>query len=77
MSSSMDLRLARHEEGWALAGPEAFRFGLVNEYLSYLLDRNYSLATVRAYGYDLLAFCRWLSEVASPAASTGRSTTQH
>jgi integrase/recombinase XerD len=36
------------------------RFQLVNEYLGYLLDRNYSPATVRAYGYDLLAFCRWL-----------------
>ncbi|WP_237767437.1 tyrosine-type recombinase/integrase [Serinicoccus sp. CUA-874] len=32
----------------------------MNEYLSHLLDRNYSRLTVRAYGYDLLAFCRWL-----------------
>lgn len=63
MSSSVDLRLVRHDEGWALVGPGASRFGLVNEYLSHLLDRNYSPATVRAYGYDLLAFCRWLSEL--------------
>jgi hypothetical protein len=33
---------------------------LVNEYLGYLADRNYSPRTGRAYGYDLLAFCRWL-----------------
>jgi hypothetical protein len=30
--------------------------------LAHLLDRNYSLATVRSYGHDLLAFCRWLAE---------------
>lgn len=33
----------------------------MNDYLSYLADRNYSPRTVRAYGFDLLAFCRWLS----------------
>ena len=38
----------------------ASRFGLVDEFLAYLTDRNYSPKTVRAYGYDLLAFCRWL-----------------
>lgn len=32
----------------------------MNEYLSYLVDRNYSPRTVRAYGFSLLAFCRWL-----------------
>jgi len=32
----------------------------VDEFLAYLTDRNYSPKTVRAYGYDLLAFCRWL-----------------
>lgn len=42
-------------------GPAAARFGLVDEYLAYLADRNYSPKTVRAYGYDLLAFCRWLA----------------
>src|SRR5665648_838859 len=45
----------------ALAGDVAARFGLVDEYLAHLLDRNYSPKTVRAYGYDLLAFCRWLT----------------
>ncbi len=55
------LRLEQRDEYWVLAGAEAARFGLVNEYLSYLADRNYSPRTVRAYGFDLLAFCRWLS----------------
>ena len=56
------LRLEEHGEGWVLVGEAAARFELVNEYLGHLLDRNYSPATVRAYGYDLLAFCRWLTE---------------
>jgi integrase/recombinase XerD len=54
------LRLEQRDGEWVLAGPDAERFGLVNEYLSYLADRNYSPRTVRAYGFDLLAFCRWL-----------------
>lgn len=36
-------------------------FGLVDEYLAYLVDRNYSPKTVHTYGYDLLASCRWLA----------------
>jgi len=48
------------DAGWFLAGGDAARFGLVNEYLSYLVDRNYSPRTIRSYGYGLLAFCRWL-----------------
>ncbi|MCT2062944.1 site-specific integrase [Dietzia cinnamea] len=60
MNSRLGLRIERDDHGWVLAGSEASRFQLVNEYLLYLLDRNYSPATVRAYGYDLLAFCRWL-----------------
>jgi hypothetical protein len=54
------LRLERRGDGWALAGPGAARFALVNEYLSHLADRNYSPKTIRACGFDLLAFCRWL-----------------
>lgn len=65
MSSEQGLRLTQSGEGWELAGPDASRFELVNEYLSHLLDRNYSPATVRAYGYDLLAFCRWLIDQAN------------
>ncbi|MGH3817708.1 MAG: site-specific integrase [Pseudonocardiaceae bacterium] len=36
------------------------RFGLVNEFLGYLADRNYSPGTRRSYAFDLLAFARWL-----------------
>ncbi len=50
--------LEQADDGWLLAGDGAGRFGLVNEYLSYLVDRNYSPRTVRSYGYGLLAFCR-------------------
>jgi integrase/recombinase XerD len=55
------LRLERRDGDWFLAGTGAGRFGLVNEYLGYLADRNYSSCTVRSYGFDLLAFCRWLA----------------
>ncbi|MFG2045800.1 tyrosine-type recombinase/integrase, partial [Dactylosporangium sp. NPDC048998] len=55
------LQLVQRDDGWAFAGPGSVGFELVNEYLSYLADRNYSPRTVRAYGFDLLAFCRWLS----------------
>nr|AAP74068.1 putative transposase [Rhodococcus erythropolis] len=48
------------EAAWMMSGPSADKYPLVNEYLAYLTDRNYSPRTVRAYGYDLLAFCRWL-----------------
>ncbi|TDC96106.1 hypothetical protein E1292_38645 [Nonomuraea deserti] len=56
------LRLEEREGSWMLAGPSAGQFVLVDEYLAYLADRNYSPKTVRAYGYDLLAFCRWLRQ---------------
>ena len=62
MGSGASLRLDRDGDGVRLAGEVAARFGLVNDYLSHLGDRNYSPRTVRAYGFDLLAFCRWLSE---------------
>jgi hypothetical protein len=54
------LRLEQRDDGWVLAGPEADRFGLVNEYLSHLADRDYPPRTLRSCGFDLLAFCRWL-----------------
>lgn len=47
--------------GWRLAGDGAERFGLVDEYLSYLVDRNYSPRTIRSYGFGLLSLCRWLA----------------
>lgn len=62
MDGRAALRLEERGEEWVLVGDSAARFGLVDEYLSHLLDRNYSRATARGYGYDLLAFCRWLTE---------------
>ena len=35
---------------------------LCNDYLGYLADRRYSPDTVRAYGFDLLHFARWLAD---------------
>jgi site-specific recombinase XerD len=58
--SGSSLWLEQRDDGWIMAGPDADRYRLVNEYLSHLLDRSYSLQTVRAYGFDLLACCRWL-----------------
>lgn len=55
------LSLERDGVGWRLVGEAADGFGLVNDYLSYLADRNYSPRTIRSYGFGLLAFCRWLS----------------
>ncbi len=52
------LRLTQGDRGWRVEGSAVE--GLVNEYLGYLGDRNYSPMTVRAYGFDLLAFSRWL-----------------
>jgi site-specific recombinase XerD len=60
MSDGGGLRAEEHGGGWMLAGPAACGFGLVNEYLGYLVDRRYSPRTVRAYAFDLLAWCRWL-----------------
>lgn len=56
------LVLERGDAGWQLAGDGAARVGLVNDYLSYLADRNYSERTIRTYGFGLLAFCRWLAD---------------
>jgi site-specific recombinase XerD len=60
MSEHLELWVEEHEGGWRLVGPSAEGFGLVNDYLAYLADRRYSPRTVRAYAFDLLAFCRWL-----------------
>ena len=62
MSDKAVLRLEKRDAHWVLAGTDANKFDLVGEYLAHLLDRNYSPLTVRSYGYDLLAFCRWLIE---------------
>lgn len=43
------------EVAWVLSGSGAEKYPLINQYLGYLADRNYSPRTLRAYGYDLLA----------------------
>jgi integrase/recombinase XerD len=70
--SESGLVLEKTEAGWRLVGDDANRFGLVNEYLSYLGDRNYSPRTIRTYGFGLLSFCRWL---AAEAVELGDVTT--
>lgn len=59
---AVGLFLEQGDDGWRLGGDGAGRFGLVNEYLSYLGDRNYPPRTIRTYGFGLLAFCRWLDD---------------
>lgn len=54
------LRVEGSSGHYRLIGAAAERFGLVNEYLGYLVDRAYSPRTVRAYAFDLLTFGRWL-----------------
>lgn len=61
METDLELRLETSGGTWLIAGAGSSAFTTVNEYLGYLADRNYSPATVRAYGFDLLAFCRWLA----------------
>lgn len=61
METDPVLRLEASDGTWKIAGTHANAFTSVNEYLGYLADRNYSPATVRSYGFDLLAFCRWLA----------------
>ena len=52
---------------WSIVGDgTADTVMLVNDYLDYLADRNYSTQTVRAYAYALLAFCRWLASERIP-----------
>jgi site-specific recombinase XerD len=55
-----------------LEGRSAKAFGLINEYLGYLVDRAYSPRTVEAYAFDLLTFARWLvgERVALEAVTT-------
>jgi site-specific recombinase XerD len=63
VSEDQDLMVGEDAGVWSLRGPGAGEFALVNEFLAYLADRNFSPRTGRAYAYDLLAFGRWLLEV--------------
>jgi len=55
-----ELRAEQRAGDWALTGPGADRFGLVNDYLGYLADRGSSPRTIRSYAFDLLHLARWL-----------------
>jgi integrase len=55
------LRVQARAGGWVLVGEGAGELELVNDFLGYLADRNFSPRTVRAYAFDLLHFVRWLS----------------
>src|SRR5664280_3077923 len=61
MDDDAGLRVEKRGHGWRLVGRSAEEFGLVNDYLGYLVDRRYSPATVRAYAFDLLHLARWLA----------------
>ena len=54
------LRVEQRGQNWVVAGNSAGGFGLLNEFLAHLADRNYSPRTLRAYAFDLLHFARWL-----------------
>lgn len=63
VSDGQQLTVGEDAGVWRLRGSRAADFALVNEFLVYLADRNFSPRTGRAYAYDLLAFTRWLIEV--------------
>ncbi|MFC4715915.1 site-specific integrase [Glutamicibacter bergerei] len=63
MNTQQELVLLSSHGAWNLHGSAAARFSQANDYLGYLSDRNYSSATTRAYGYDLLAFRKFSSQV--------------
>jgi hypothetical protein len=46
--SGSSLWLEQRDDGCVMVGPDAGRYVVVNEYLDHLLDRNYSMHTVRA-----------------------------
>jgi site-specific recombinase XerD len=60
MEDNTAVRLRRDGDDWQLACADERFVAEANSYLGYLADRNYSPRTVRAYGYGLLAFTRWL-----------------
>jgi site-specific recombinase XerD len=60
MMAGIALKVEEQAGTWRLTGPAAEQLVLINDYLGYLADRNYSPRTVRAYAFDLLHFARWL-----------------
>ena len=72
MEDDEAVRLERDGDDWQLACADERFVAEANSYLGYLSDRNYSPRTIRAYGYGLLAFTRWLyaSELTPEAVTT-------
>ena len=64
--SQTPIVLEASDGSWRLAGGDPALLRLPNEYLGYLRDRYYSPRTIRAYGYGLVAFCRWLARTGRP-----------
>ncbi len=60
-STDAGLRAERRGDVWVLAGEGFNGLQLVNEFLGYLVDRNYARLTVRAYAFDMLHFGRWMA----------------
>lgn len=72
MSGETDLRVEERDGVWLLTGAGIGRFAVMNEFLCYLADRNYSSRTRRSYAFDLLHFARWLD---GSGVSLGELTT--
>lgn len=64
MAATSEFRVERRDSGWVLVGPgdRSGDLRLCNDFLGYLVDRNYAVGTRRSYAFDLLAFGRWLRE---------------
>src|SRR5437879_12672865 len=74
MTDADEVRVAGSGERWRIEGGwRAADRQLCNDYLSYLADRRYSPASIRAYAFDLLHFARWLDrkDLGLDAVDTG------
>lgn len=56
MGTDLELRLEATGGTQKIAGVDSSACTTANEYLGYLIDRNYSPSTVRANGFDRFAF---------------------
>src|SRR2546425_6479749 len=67
-----ELSVVGEGDRWRLVGDADV--ALINDYLDYLTDRNYSPRTVRAYAFDLLHFARWLLNEGGELDAVGTET---
>jgi integrase/recombinase XerC len=66
----MELRVEADADGHRMVGAGG-DVELVNRFLAHLVDRNFALATRRAYAYDLLSFLRFCDETGLALAGVG------